>query len=279
MQRMKCIGKTMVTLSLVWVLSGCGGALSTNVSNRVTDEELLPAVARVIDEQKDVIVDYIGEDGARALGEIDGQSVVESALTEENGREYLEFCYQVNDSEDVDAVMEAARPLLSSEQMVELEEKVETSKCLMMEKGEEVAKALAPSLRPAFWKDMQELVVKSTVLFAAGIVYACIPHAVWWGKIAAAAAVAVASGVVAATVMSLIRFYKFGGDKGESFQEWLTSVTTEPKASYALAASMISLGTTLKRSPVLTGIIICVFGLYSIVDDVKPLLAKYKFNV
>jgi hypothetical protein len=85
--------------------------------------------------------------------------------------------------------------------------------------------------------------------------------------------------VVAATVMSLIRYYKFGGEKGESFNEWLTSVTTEPKTSYALAASMIAVGSTLKRSPLITGIIICVFALYGIVDDVKPLLTKYNFKV
>ena len=67
----------------------------------------------------------------------------------------------------------------------------------------------------------------------------------------------------------------FHSTSTEDGNEWLSSVTTEPKSAYLVASSMISIGSTLKRSPVLTGIIICVFGIYGIVDDVKPLLAKY----
>ncbi|MFA6844272.1 MAG: hypothetical protein WCR02_00955 [Sphaerochaetaceae bacterium] len=276
----KEIGIRVLVLSLIIPLSGCDMALTKASRERITDAELLPTVARIIDDQKDVIQDYLGDDLSREV--IEGQDVVRNALSEEQGREYLEFCYAVNNSttqEDADAVVEYARTLLPEKEMAELEEKIESNKSVMMSEAEVYARALSPSLRAPFWKDMQKLVVKATVLFAAGIVYACIPHVVIWGKVAAAAAIAVAAGVVAATVMSLIRYYKFGGEKGESFNEWLTSVTTEPKTSYALAASMIAVGSTLKRSPLITGIIICVFALYGIVDDVKPLLTKYNFKV
>jgi len=38
-------------------------------------------------------------------------------------------------------------------------------------------------------------------------------------------------------------------------------------------------GTTMKRSPVVTGIIICVFAIYNVVDLIKPMLKKYNFSV
>lgn len=56
-------------------------------------------------------------------------------------------------------------------------------------------------------------------------------------------------------------------------------MTTEPELSYALAASVMAVGNTLKRGAVVTGIIICVFALYNVVDMVKPMLNTYNFTV
>jgi hypothetical protein len=274
--------KAVVVVLLVFILSGCDQIMAAPRNELIGDDELLPTVAGIIDGQKHVIAEYVGEDfGEKALGDFDGETVVNGALDESNGRKYLEFCYVVQQGmteEDALSVIERARDLISAEEMAVLEAKLDENRTMMMDAAEDVAKGLRPSQRAAFWKDMQKLVVKSTVLLTAGIVYALVPYTVWWGKIAAAAAVSVAAGVVASTLMSLIRYYKYGGDKGESFSEWLTSVTTEPKTAYAMATSVISIGTAAKRSPVVTGIIICVFGLYQIIDDVKPLLTKYDFG-
>ncbi len=261
-------------------LSGCDSAVSEAVQSRVSDEELLPRVAAMIDAELPVIRDYVGDelDSERSLESVTGAEVVEQTLQEQNGRAYIEFSYGVQASEseeDGEELLRQSRQLLSDEAYQELEGRIAEKRMALMAEGESVAKDLAPSMQKAFYKDLQTVVVKSVVLLTAGAVYACIPHAVWWGKIAAAAAVAVAAGVVAASIMSLYRYYRFGGTKGQAFNEWLSSVTTEPKSAYLVASSMISIGSTLKRSPVLTGIIICVFGIYGIVDDVKPLLAKY----
>lgn len=261
-------------------LSGCDSAVSEAVQSRVSDEELLPRVAAMIDAELPVIRDYVGDelDSERSLESVTGAEVVERTLQEQNGRAYIEFSYGVQASEseeDGEELLRQSRQLLSDEAYQELEGRIAEKRMALMAEGESVAKDLAPSMQKAFYKDLQTVVVKSVVLLTAGAVYACIPHAVWWGKIAAAAAVAVAAGVVAASIMSLYRYYRFGGTKGQAFNEWLSSVTTEPKSAYLVASSMISIGSTLKRSPVLTGIIICVFGIYGIVDDVKPLLAKY----
>lgn len=280
-------GTWILVIFLVFSLSGCDTAVSEAARSSVPDSELLPRVAEVIDAQLPVVSGYVKEDLEEGEKGVDtsswsGESVVEGTLGEENGHAYLVFTYDVDASASSGSdasVLDSARDVLTDEQYAELEDKVAENEKAMYAEGAEFAKSLAPSMRKAFWKDLQSLVVKSTVLFTAGIVYACIPHAVWWGKIAAASAVAVASGVVAATMLSIYRYYKYGGSKDEAFADWLASVTTEPKASYALAASIISVGSTLQRSPVLTGLIICVFALYGLVDDLVPLLRKYDFTL
>ena len=273
-----------VVLLLSIPLSGCSLGWEASSKAKITDKELYPTIARVLDEQKEVVWEYLDEDVSRFLTEEipTGEEIVQSTLTEEQGREYLEFCYAVNNENtetQVEQVVAFARNLISEEEMENLESQLDETRSRMLLEAKVLAKGLAPSQRAPFWKDMQKLVTRSLVLFTAGIVYACIPTAVFWGKISAATAVAVAAGVVASTVMSVWRYYQFGGNLDESFSEWLMEVTTEPELSYALAASMISVGKTLKRGVVVTGIIICVFALYNVIDMVKPMLSKYNFSV
>ena len=283
-KKMQCTWNWVVLVMLVIPLSGCSLGWEAQTKAKITDKELFPTVARIIEEQKDVVWEYLEEDVSRALStsEYSGSDIVQSTLSEEQGRQYLEFCYAVNDVESEDQaqqVVEFARSLISAEEMADLEQKLSENRSLMLAEAEHFSRALSPSQRAPFWKDMQKLLTRSIVLFTAGVVYACIPTVVFWGKISAATAIAIASGVVASTVMSIWRYYQFGGDLDESFNEWLISVTTEPEVSYALASSMIAVGTTLKRGFVVTGIVICVFALYNVIDMVKPMLKKYNFSV
>lgn len=273
-----------VLVVLVIPLSGCTLGWESQTKAKITDKELLPTVARIIDEQKDVVWQYLDEDISRVLSpsEQEGADIVLNTLSEEQGRQYLEFCYVVNDVDSEDQaqrVVDFARSLISEEEMASLEQKLDENRSLMLAEAEIYSRALSPSQRAPFWKDMQKLLTRSIVLFTAGVVYACIPTIVFWGKISAATAVAIASGVVASTVMSIWRYYQFGGELDEAFNEWLISVTTEPEVSYALAASMIAVGTTLKRGFVVTGIVICVFALYNVIDMVRPMLKQYNFSV
>ena len=283
-RKMQCTLNWAVLFMLVIPLSGCSVGWEAQTKAKITDKELFPTVARIIDEQKNVVWEYLEEDLSRALttGEPTGADIVRSTLSEEQGRQYLEFCYAVNDveaSDQAQRVVDFARTLISEEEMAALEQKLEENRSLMLSEAEVFSRALAPSQRVPFWKDMQKLVTRTTVLFTAGVVYACIPTVVFWGKVSAATAIAIAAGVVASTVMSVWRYYQFGGDLDESFNEWLISVTTEPEVAYALAASMIPVGTTLKRGFVVTGIIICVFAMYNVIDMMKPMLKKYNFSV
>ncbi len=278
------IGTQVVVVLLIVQLSGCSMGLQSIEKQKISDDQLLPAVSEMIEQQKEVVWPYLEEDVSRALGmeQPSGEQIVSNTLSESQGREYLEFCYAVGDpqgEEDVETVVSFAHTLLSAEEQEDLDQQLNQRRSLLQERGESLARGLAPSQRAAFWKDMQKLVTRTLVLFTAGVVYACMPSTIFWGKISAATAIAIASGVVATTVMSIWRYYQFGGDSDEAFGDWLRTVTTEPELSTALTASVIAVGKTLKRGPVVTGILICVFALYNVIDMVKPMLAHYDFTI
>lgn len=280
----RTIGKWALVIMLIIPLSGCSMGWQPESKAKISDEVLFPAVQEMIEEQQDVVMPYLSEEIERVLGRgsLDAAQVVEQTMGEVQGREYLEFCYVVGHSEseeDVQKVVSFAHGLLDEAQRIDLDMKLEQTRSLLMAEAEIHARALAPSQRAPFWKDMQKLVTRTLVLFTAGVVYACIPKLVFWGKVSAATAIAVATGVVASSVMSIWRYYQFGGNADQAFGEWLTSVTTEPELSYALAASVMAVGNTLKRGPVVTGVIICVFALYNVIDMVKPMLSTYNFTV
>jgi hypothetical protein len=274
-----------VVSALVLSLSGCNMAWSEKMKPKIDDETLMNSVAKVIDEQLEIVSPYIEKDdlerAAISVDDITGVKVVNGALTEEQGYQYLEFSYDaVYEGEDnLDSFVAEAKNLLPEEEVKTLDDRInETKKALELE-YEDLGRAIPPSQQLAFQKDLRKLITRSCVLFVAGLVYACMPHTMFWGKISAAAAVSVATGVLSVSIMSLYQYYKYGGDVDESFSQWIEEVSTEPQVSYALAASMITVGRTTQRSPVVTGIMICVFSLYKVIDMVKPMLKRYNFSV
>lgn len=258
------------------------------IREAITEEELKPRVASIIEENYDVIRPYLEEEqSSRSAGgtgkeypqKIDGMDVVDRILAEDQGQDYLEFCYMVASADDSEAVLKASEKLLAADEYANLKDTYTTSERSLQRNVSAICRALPPSQRAKFAKDVQKLVTRTLVLLTAGIVYACIPSVMLWGKISAAAGIAVAAGVVATTVISIWRFYRYNQSADEAFGEWLKSVTTEPEISYALAASIMAVGKSLKRGPVVTGIIMAVFALYNVVEMVKPMLKTYNFSV
>jgi uncharacterized membrane protein YdbT with pleckstrin-like domain len=270
---------------LVFVLSGCSQVWDETLKPRISDEELLPAVERIVDEQLDQVLPFLDVQTRDSLKssddeELTGKKVVEETLGESNGHAYLQFCYDVAYTQDgdIEEFVENAKQLLPEEEASELDEKVEETKAVLESNFEDVGRGVPPSQRAAFNKDVRRLVVRTLVLFVAGMVYSAIPTTMFWGKVSAASAIAVAAGVVSCTIMNLYQYYKYGGDMDESFGVWMKEVSTEPEIAYAMASSIITMGKTLHRSSVVTGISICVFSLYNVLDMVKDLLKKYTFT-
>lgn len=275
----------IISVWLMISLMGCSLAWEPVSNPAIDEQQMVPVMARVLDEQLAVVEPVLSEHGELAgatrniLQQADGETIVQHVLGEEQGTEYLRFSYAVATGLTTEQLLAEAQALLPHETYEELSSRTLAIERRLRSSAELQSRAIPPSQRPAFLRDLQKLVTKTLVLMVAGIVYACIPKVVFWGKIAAAAAISVAAGITATTLMSIYRYYKYGDQSlSQSFQEWIVDVTTDPAASYAVATSMTTVGKTMANGPVVTGLIIVVFSIYQVMDLVKPMLKKYNFD-
>ena len=246
----------------------------------VSASALVSASGRAIDMYLDEVREFVEDDlPVRGLLDgMDGYDIAERVMAEEMGREYLGFVVSSSDYSDPEEVFAAARPLAPAEELEEAREKVKEAEERLFREAEGIMRVLTPSQREAFHQDLTKLVIKSAVLLTAAIVYAFVPDVILWGKVAAAAAVAIAAGITAASIMAVIEYYNTGKDAGQTFENWLENVTTEPFVYWGIASSMMGISQSLGRGPVVTAIIIGIFTIYGIADDVKPMLEKYNFT-
>lgn len=260
-----------LAVSCALPLTGLGG---------IDASALTSAAGRVIDENLSIVREYIDADlpEMQELASADGYHVATRAMEEENGEEYLEFCLETSSFNTAEDVFAAAEGLVPQAELDKIRKQVEDAETRLYAVARGTVRFMSPEQQEAFYDDLKKLVIKSAVLLTAAIVYAFVPNMIFWGKIAAASAVAIAAGVLTTSIMAIAEYYRTG-DLTATFEEWLEDVTTEPTASWLLAASMISIGTSLNRSPVLTGIILAVFTLFNVVNDVKPMLEKYDFTI
>lgn len=277
-----------VAVLLLAAMVSCNAAYLPSFKASITDSEMKPAVAKVIDAQMNYIKDYLDEDikaridgGSSKGGPLSGADIVELTVNEQGGRDYLDFCYAVDLSQsslDVDPVMSTAQSVLSAKEYERLRSQADELEASMTAKGIEFAKGLPLNQQEAFYKDLKVLVTRSVVLLVAGIVYAAVPNLVFWGKISAAAAISVGAGLVAISVMSLYEYYKYGTGEGMDFETWFKDLIKIPQADFALTTTVTAMAEALGMGPVVTGIILCVFAVYNIVGLVRSMLKTYNFD-
>ena len=278
----------LVSLLLLAAMVSCNLSYIPSFKASITDSQMKPAVAKVIDAQLGYIKDYLDEDlkesienGASKGGPLTGADIVELTIQEDGGRDYLDFCYAMDLSQsnlDVDPVMETAQSVLSNNEYERLMAQVDELETSLNTKGADYAKGLPVRQQEAFFKDLKTLVTRSVVLLVAGVVYACVPNLVFWGKISAAAAIAIGAGLVAVSVMSLYEYYKYGNGEGVSFEDWFKDLIKIPKADFALTTGVTAMAEALGMGPVVTGIILCVFAVFNIVGMVRTMLKTYNFD-
>ncbi len=268
-----------IAMMLIAAILAVSCSMPQSGPGAVSSSALISASGRAIEMYLDEVRAFVEEDIAvrGVLDGVDGYEVAERAMGETNGREYLEFVVSASDYSDTDAVLEAASSLVPEEEIDELRVKIDEARTRLFRETEGIMRALTPSQQKEFQQDLTKLVIKSAVLLTAAIVYAFVPDMILWGKVAAAAAVAIAAGIVAASIMAVVEYYRSDRDVGETFENWLENVTTEPFVYWGIASSMMSIGQSLNRGAVVTSIIIGIFALYGIADDVKPMLEKYNF--
>ena len=288
-RRIRYLLNEAVALLLLAALVACNVNYRPSFKESITDAGLRSRVSRVIDTQMENIKEYLDEDlrarieegSSRAAGGLGGSEIVDLTLSETGGRDYLDFCYAVdlsNGSEDLAGVMDTARSVLPAETYAELVERTEEVSRSLNLRGEELARAIPLNQQAAFYRDLKILVTRTIVLLVAGVVYACIPDLVFWGKVSAACAISVGAGLVAISIMSLYEYFRFGAGEGQSFEEWFKELIKIPQADFALTASITAIAEAMGAGPVVTGIIICLFGLYNVVDLARTMLKTYNFG-
>lgn len=246
---------------------------------------LLTTSARAIDEHLESIRGYLNEDipELASLGQLSGEDVARRTLEEENGQKYLEFCYYTytDGFDSTEDVLKAADGLISKTEIDQIRAEGEEFERVLREYYEPEVRKLSSAQQEAFYKDLKKLVVKAVVLLTASVVYALIPNVVFWGKISAAIALAVAAGAISMTLMTIIEYYKTEKKANSklSMAEWLKDVTTEPAAASAMATGIIATGKAVSRTPFATAVILGVFGIFNILDDAKEILKNYNFKV
>jgi len=279
---------TLTAVLLLVVFVACNVNYRPSFKESITDAGMKSHVSHVIDSQIKNVKEYLDEDlqacldGTPKGGDgLSGHEIVELTLAESMGRDYLDFCYAVDVSSsslDVSDVMDTARYILPSqdyENLVEMTQEVEKS---IQAKGQEIAKSIPLNQQAAFYKDLKVLVTRAIVLLVAGIVYACIPNVVFWGKVSAACAISVGAGLVAISIMSLYEYFQYGTGEGQSFEDWFKDLLKVPQADFALTTTVTSISEAMGAGPVVTGIIICVFGLYNVVDLARTMMKTYNFD-
>lgn len=266
-----------VAFLLIVCIAGCSLEGSVIRNKELTLKELVQNASPILEAHKGIVSQNLGLDFD--LESMTGEQIVSKALGEDNGSEYLRFCCEISEYDNPDDVVEKARGLIGGDDFRELKSKAEEVQERIAARGEAASKGLPISQREPFLKDLKKLAVKSVVLLTAGIVYACVPTMMLWGKVTAAAAISIAAGALAVTVISVYEHYLLGRTASQSFQDWIKEVMTLPQAEYALAASMISTGTALNQGPVVSGLVVCVFAIYQAIDILRPMLETYNFHV
>ncbi len=250
-------------------------ALVSAAAKAMSGEGIADSVSKALSSQFSGNPDW--QEALEALADGDGQTIAAKAL-DEGSEEYLEFCIAANEAESVDDILEAAEGLAPASELEKVRKQAEGFETKALRYYQENAKLIPPSQRDEFYSDLTNLAITATVLITAAIVYWAVPDVILWGKVTAAAAVAVTAAVAAAFILAVVEHYSADGDKNayNTFMDWLETVATDVSATWAVTASVITLGASLGREPVVTSIVLVIFALFGVSDEAEEFLEKYK---
>lgn len=270
-------------LVFLMLFASCSPVLVSD--KKIKKSLLMSESARMIndyyEEVRSILVEneVYSEDEIASYGTLTGEEITRNLMNDNGGEDYLNFLYMANYAANVDEIIDAAGAFLDSSDMDDLRKRADEIETNFEALGENVSRALNPAEKEQFYKDLRTLTVKSVVLLTAAVVYAIIPHVMFWGKVAAATAVSVAAGVVASTVITIIEWSDKDIEHDENaFKEWLDNVSSEPVAAWALAQGVITTQTAAGQSPVVAALILAVFAAYQIIDSVKVILKNYNWK-
>lgn len=288
------LDKSLCILLLLAMVS-CNSNIDEVRKTIVTDSVVRSAVARCIDEELRTLEAYTDEDITELLNakNLSGKDIVQKALEEDRGAEYLDFCFAINQTKmykDSSYVMNCARGLMPSDEYSELKTKIDSFEEDIKGWAHDAAKNLPPDQQEAFYKDLKALVVRTSVMLVAAFVYAAIPSTIMWGKISAAAALSIGAGLAAGIVMDVYGYFSKGIspslinlEEGESyenlsFEEWVSKLKESSMASYAMSTAATSFLTSAGVNKVTGAIVLGIFTVYNAVSAIEDMKKTYNFD-
>ncbi|MCR5732421.1 MAG: hypothetical protein K6G51_05740 [Sphaerochaetaceae bacterium] len=275
------INLAMLVFMTCFLLFSC--TMEAEAAKAEIESGVKSRVARAIDSQLDEVIPQIIDDISTDIEDIDllyqadGDYVVARAI-EEGAMDYIVFSDNISRATTTEEILSAAKPVLPRDEYNELVENIEKEEAKARAIYDECSRAMTSAQQKAFYKDLKSMVVKAVVLMTAGLVYACIPSVMVWGKVSAACAVSVAAGIAASGILNVMEYYRYGKEF-DSLDTWLKEVYSTTYGNWAFAATVIATGTAAKRSPVVTGLILVVYALYGVLENMKPLMSKYGFSL
>lgn len=270
-----------IAMLLIAAMMAASCSMPQSGPGEISEAVLVSSSGRAIDLYLEEIRSLVKDDLPEMEGfyDTDGYGVAMRTMEEENGREYLEFALSSSRFTDAEEVFSAAEGLVPDEELEKLRAQAAEAEEKLYRAASPILRVLTPDQQEEFYNDLTALVIKSSVLLTAAIVYAFVPTTVLWGKVTAASAVAIAAGVLSATIMAIVEHYRADIDLEKSFGQWLEDVAKEPIVYWGLASSVINISSSLNRGPVLTSVILGIFAVFGIVDDAKALLETFDFQV
>lgn len=289
----KKIFESTVSVLILISFVGCNLTFSPDSKTKFNSSTVNSVVSRVIDEQMDYVKDKLDPEmqskidngNAKGSGPLTGRQIVNLTLEEEMGEDYIDFCYNVEEStftNSYDNVLDSSRDVLTDEKYNYVLSQTDIIEKSLKDWGDQQAKGIPEDQQEEFYQDLKVLVTRTVVLMTAGIVYCIMPDVVFWGKVSAAAAISVGAGLVALASMTLYEKYKFNSEAGpgdEGVENWVKELVKTPQADYALTTSVVTLATTMGQGAVVTGIMICVFGVLQAYDLINAMMKKYDFSL
>lgn len=280
---------------LLLSLISCNLNLEEINKSSATDGAVRSAVARCIEEELKTLEAYTDEDVTELLNakNLTGKEIVQKALGEQNGSDYLDFCYAINQTSVYNNsyyVMNCAKNLMSSDKYNQLKAEIDTYEKGIKGWASNAAKALPPDQQEAFYKDLKALVVKTSIMLVAAFVYAAIPSTVMWGKISAAAALSIGAGLAAGIVMDVYGYFSKGIspslinlEEGESyedlsFEDWVSKLKESTMATYAMTTAATSFITSSGMNKVTGAIVLGIFTIYNATSAIEDMKKTYNFD-
>ena len=155
----------IIAIALIMaIVSSC--TMDLGGPKAMSERLLISRSARLMEVYIDEVAAAISDDELPGFREawqrgFSSEDVARGTLSEEGGREYLEFTIYANDYESVDEVISSASALAPESELEGVREQIEELEKKLYEGAAEDARLMTEAQKKAFYSELRKLVVKA----------------------------------------------------------------------------------------------------------------------